>query len=308
MGYGSYTSTDWVKLKNSRGISETSRASDLFRHTEMDDRFNPRFIQMRESCDSADSPESTPIIIGFDVTGSMGYLAEEIAKNSLNLTITQIYEKNPVTNPHILCATIGDTCDRAPLQVTQFEADIRILEQTMDLWLEQAGGDYPEAYNLLWYFADRHTRTDAYEKRYKKGFLFTIGDAPNHDTLSSVSISEIFGDECKSVSNADILKTLSEKYEVFHIITKSSSPKLINDWNIILPDRVAFIDSEHIQNLSDVIISIMQLTNGMAKKDVIAQWPKDVQPVVSRALENIGPDKEKTVSTTKKNSFWPKAF
>jgi hypothetical protein len=30
---------------------------------------------------------------GLDVTGSMGYLSEEIAKNSLNKTMLEIYDK-----------------------------------------------------------------------------------------------------------------------------------------------------------------------------------------------------------------------
>ena len=161
MGYGSYRASDWTKLKVSKGLREESTAQEIFRAKGMQDRYNPRYIQMRESCDSADSPCSTPIVIGFDVTGSMGYLAEEIAKNAMHKVVTMIYDKKPVTNPHIMCAAIGDVCDKAPLQVTQFEADIRIQEQLMELWLEGEGGDAPESFNLLWYFAAFHTCSDS---------------------------------------------------------------------------------------------------------------------------------------------------
>lgn len=72
MGYGSYKASDWAKLKNSRSISDDSNAGAIFKKSTLNDKYNPRFIQMRESCDSNDSPASTPIIIAFDVTGSMG--------------------------------------------------------------------------------------------------------------------------------------------------------------------------------------------------------------------------------------------
>lgn len=308
MGHGSYTASDWAKLKNSRGISKTSSAADLFRQTKMDERFDPKFIQFRESCDSNDSPESTPIIIGFDVTGSMGYLAAEIAKNALNQTITQIYEKNPITNPHVLCAAIGDICDRAPLQVTQFEADIRILEQTMDLWLEGAGGDYPESYNLLWYFADKHTKTDAYEKRSKKGFLFTIGDAPTHCNLSGEAINKVFGDKSDDITNRALLNAVSKKYEVFHIITKTTSAELKEDWKKIIPGRVAFVDATNIGMLSEIIISIIQLTAGVSRQEVIAQLPKESQNVVAHAIENISSPADDSITGVIKKIFRPKSL
>ena len=45
MGHGSYTASDWAKLKNSRGISGTSNVDQLFRNKRMDDKYNPRFIE-----------------------------------------------------------------------------------------------------------------------------------------------------------------------------------------------------------------------------------------------------------------------
>ena len=171
MGRGSYTSADWSKLKKSSSISETSTASQIFKKRAMEERFNPRFIQLREARDSEEHPDSTPIIIGLDNPGSMGYLSEEIAKNALNETMMKLYSTKPVSDPQLMFAAIGDVTDQAPLQVTQFESDIRIAEQLLDLWLEGAGGDAPEDFSLLWYFAAKHTVTDSFTKRKKKGFL-----------------------------------------------------------------------------------------------------------------------------------------
>ena len=53
---------------------------------------------------------------------------------------------------------------------------------------ELGGGDGPEDYDLLWYFADKCTDTDSFNKRHKKGFCFTIGDASNHIKLTKEGI------------------------------------------------------------------------------------------------------------------------
>ena len=99
MGHGSYSSSDWAQLRNSRNITDTSKVADLYQSRGMKAIYDPSRIKVRESRDSKDNPLSTAIIVGLDVTGSMGYLSEEIAKNSLNKTMLEIYDKQPVTNP-----------------------------------------------------------------------------------------------------------------------------------------------------------------------------------------------------------------
>lgn len=298
MGRGSYTAADWQKLKNSRNITADSNASDLFQKRKIEEKFDPRYINVRESCDSEDSPESTPIILGFDVTGSMGYLAEEIAKNALNETITYLYEKQPVTNPHVLVAAIGDSkSDEAPLQVTQFEADIRIAEQLLDLWLEgRGGGNGGESYSLVWYFADRHTKIDSFEKWNKKGFLFTIGDEPCHGDLSKNEILRVFDDQCEGVSSKEIFEKASEKYEIFHIILKNSYnsvESMKKSWEEMIGKRYAVVNAANVDCISRVITSIMQIVNGADKNEVINQWEIHERDVVAEAIATIDFKKEK---------------
>ena len=95
MGYGSYTAKDWSRLKTTRSIDESS-VNDLFKNKQLLDKFNPKFISMRESRDNDEHPNSTPIAIGVDVTGSMGYLSEEIIKNSLNELMKKLYASNEI--------------------------------------------------------------------------------------------------------------------------------------------------------------------------------------------------------------------
>ncbi len=287
MGYGSYTSADWTKLKNSSKITETSTASQIFVKKEMEERFNPRFINVREARDSEDHPNSTPIMIGLDVTGSMGYLSAEIAKNGLNETMMKIYSTNLIEDPQMLFAAIGDVKDSAPLQVTQFESDIRIAEQLLSLWLEGRGGDIPEDYELLWYFAAKHVKTDAFDKHGKKGFLFTIGDADCHEILTKSSIVRIFDDECDDITSKELADMATEKFEVFHIHIQKGNEPLPKVFNEIIPGRILCIPKSAVNTLPEIIISTMQLVNGEDEDKVIAQWSDMAQPIVRQAIKDL---------------------
>jgi len=287
MGYGSYRSSDWTKLRNSRGIKSTSSVHEIFTSKKMDPKYDPSNINVRESRDSSDSPESTPIIIAFDDTASMGYLATEIAQNSLNKTVTEIYDKNPVTNPHVMCAAFGNAGDTAPLQVTQFEADIKIVEQLLDLWIVLRGlGDSGDP--LVWYFAAKHTSIDSFEKRGKKGFLFTIGDDYIKGSIRNFHINQIFGDEqVKDMKPEEILEMAKEKYQVFHIITKPLKPAVVDEWLNLLPYNTAIVDEKNVGNLYMVIISLMQLANGQDRDEILNQWPADVRGSIKEAIKHV---------------------
>jgi len=296
MGHGSYQSNDWAKLKNSRGINNASDSGQIFQKNKLDDKFDPKLIECRESCDSADSPESTPIIIGFDVTGSMGYLAAEIAKNSLNKTVTEIYEKQPVTSPHIMCAPFTGPDNSAPLQVTQFEADIRIVEQLLDMWVGFGGNRYSYD-SLVWYFAAKHTKIGSFEKRRKKGFLFCIGDeicGGDQDILTKQMVKRIYDDEIqKDLTLNEVLEIASEKYEIFHIVTAMRNNNALKTWQDFLPGHVAELDAKDIQYLGEVIISIMQLVNGIDRSVVVSQWPESIRHILSNAVSTISPSETK---------------
>ena len=290
MGHGSYQASDWTKLKNSRGLINASNSGEIFQNKKLADKFDPKLTECRESCDSTDSPESTPIIIGFDVTVSMGYLAAEIAKNSLNKTVTEIYDKQPVTNPHIMCAPFTGPDTNAPLQVSQFEADIRIVEQLLDMWVGFGGNTYSYD-SLVWYFAAKHTKIDSYEKRRKKGFLFCIGDeicGGDNDILTKEHVKKIYDDDIdKDLTLSELLKSVSEKYEVFHIVTKNRENNAYKTWNDFMPGRVAELDANNIQYLGEVIISILQIANGKSKSAVVSQWEESCQDIIEKAVFNI---------------------
>jgi len=294
MGFGSYSAADWGRLKTSSSITERSTANELFKAHSMPEKFDPKFINVREARDNDDHPNSTPVIVGLDVTGSMGYLSAEIAKNGLHETMMKIYSTKPIEDPQLMFAAIGDVTDRAPLQVTQFESDIRIAEQLLELWLEGAGGDAPEDFELLWYFAAKHTSTDCFEKRGKKGFIFTIGDADIHPMLNDSDIEAIFKDKSETLYTKEIAKMAKEKYELIHIhINKNNMLTLPSNFNEIIPGRILPVNKDSISFIPEIIISAMQIINGEDKNKVVAQWSDLAKPVVKEAVSYLKIEKAK---------------
>lgn len=289
MGHGNWNSSSWNNYKSAKGYTQASTVKDIYQASCIKDSLNPKSIEYRESCDSIDHPDSTAVIVGLDVTGSMGYLAEDIAKESLNTLITEVYNKQPIKDPHLMFMAIGDAyCDEAPLQVTQFESDIRIAEQLTDIYFEGCGGgNGGESYLLAWYFAARHTKIDCYEKHGRKGFLFTIGDECNHNKLTKDQIKKFIGDDVKSDLTAEeLLKEVSRQYEVFHLVVGNYIyHNSLNDWKKILGER-AFEVTDYTK-IPEIIESTMEVIGG---KDVLAaveQWNGDTSVVVQTAINGL---------------------
>lgn len=281
MGYGSYSAADWSKLKSSRSLSSAKHESEIFKNTTCNPKFDPRFIGTRECFDSADHPNTTPIVVGLDVTGSMGYLAVSIAKESLNDLIMKLYSTGAVEDPALMCAAYGDYLDNYPLQVTQFEADIRIAEQLLELYFENRGnGDVVPT--CLWDFLSRHTNIDSINKRNKKGFLFTIGDeAKIRPTEVSSTIKRVVGDDVPGATVESLLKEVQEKFHVFHIMVGGSGNEYILDGHKMV------IAKSDIDCIPEIIISTIQMQNGTSLVEAVDQWDSIKRPVISAALSQL---------------------
>jgi len=280
MGYGSYSAADWSKLKSSRQLSNTNSVSEVFTRKSCDPKYDPRYIGTRECFDSDDHPNSTPIVVGLDVTGSMGYLAVKVASEALNELIMKLYSTGSVEDPALMCAAYGDYRDVSPLQVTQFESDIRIAEQLLELYFEN-GGSGDVVPTCLWHFLANHTNIDAIKKRKQKGFVFTIGDNAEirKDISPAVTIHRVMGDKSEATSPEDVLKEAEKKFHLFHIMIGGD-----NQYNRQLMNGHAMtIQRTDIDLIPQIIISTIQLQNGKKKKDVLEQWDALERP----RLENI---------------------
>lgn len=293
--YRSFASASAVTLNAARssGMSDSMARKQVFKETRINALFDPKGVMVRESRDSAENPNSNAIIFGIDVTGSMGMIAEALAVEGLGKLVEGILTRKPVEDPHIMVMAIGDAfCDRAPLQVSQFETDIRIAEQLKSLWLEGGGGGNAfESYDLPWYFAGRRTSIDCFEKRGKKGYIFTMGDEPPPPQgLASWRLNDIFGGgEQADYTSADMLALAQEKYNVFHVIIEQGSyartrpAEVKNAWQKLLGKKaISLSDANY---MTEVILSVMDVNEGKNPEDVINSWedPK-IKNVVRYAL------------------------
>jgi hypothetical protein len=292
MGGGRMAPEDWDKIANQNAKKSQQQ---IFSSSSMDKDFDPRNLKngVRESVDSVGNPNSTPIILAVDVTGSMGILATHIAKNALGFLVREIYDRVPITDPHVLCAAVGDGyTDQAPLQVTQFEADVVLADQLERLWIEgNGGGNGGESYNLVWYFAANHTKTDSFTKRGKKGYIFTVGDERVHDRITPQMVKDVFGDASTveaDITTKDLYTMVAREWEVFHLVVEESSTsgyqRSLEAWRGILGERALRL-TDHTK-LAEVIVSTIQVNEGANATAVINSWDKTTALVVREALDS----------------------
>ncbi|MEM7405650.1 MAG: hypothetical protein AAF458_10185 [Pseudomonadota bacterium] len=292
MGYARWNPADWSRYSRSSVRGRSRR--ELFFRRSIEPDFDPLNIRLRESRDSERNPESTAIIIAFDETGSMGAIPEAFVRAGLATLVEEILARKPVPDPHVMIMGFGDAwCDDAPLQVTQFEADLRIAEQLQRIYLEGGGGGNAfESYNLPWYFAARRTALDCFEKRGQRGYLFTVGDEPPPPVLLAQHVQRVFGDAVPDdLASADVLAMASRMYHVFHVVVEQgsfyrSAPDLVLDpWRELLGQRV--LPLADYTRLAEVIVAAMEVSGGTGAVDVASSPATSRDLVVSNAVAGL---------------------
>jgi hypothetical protein len=261
MGTGTY-SISGAATRNYAFTSSNAVNSEIFKAKVINNAMNPRGIKLREARDSEDHPNSVPIILGLDVTGSMGSIPNFLVKNGLPKIMEKIFNGGE-KDPQILFLAVGDhECDSSPLQVGQFESNDELLDKWLkDVYLEGGGGgNNGESYHLAWYFAGRHTSIDSFEKRNKKGILFTIGDEPVLEDLPKSKINSIMGTTHDENFNLDgILKSAQKMYHVYHIHVKQTmsgqKKETIDSWKKILGDNLLI--AEKSEDIAELISSVV---------------------------------------------------
>jgi len=291
MGGNSWNSSDWSSFSSKTRSQSTSQT---FSQNSMHPDLDPRGVRLRESRDSAAHPNSHAVIVAPDVTASMGKLSEALVRTGVGVLVEELLKRRPVADPHVMCMGVGDAWarDRAPLQVTQFEADIKIAQQLSQIWLEGGGGgNGGESYHLAWYFAAMHTSIDCFEKRKKKGYLFTVGDENPHKVLSREQVKRVFGDDIeRDLTSAELLTMASRSYHVFHLLVEESyscDASVHKNWKDLLGERAIPL-SDHTK-LAELIVSTIQVNEGASVADVMKSWSGDTSVVVARGLGGLAP-------------------
>lgn len=290
-----YGASSYYSSGRSIDVTPTRRvtnASQVFKETRLRDEFNPAKIKLpREACDSAQSPRSRGIIYAEDFTGSMGRFLLSLIQKQFPRLIEKTYETVSY-NPHIMFMGVGDVAqgDEAPLQVTQFETDLRMLEQLEKLWLEQGGGCNPyESYILPWYFAAKYCKMDCLDKRGEKGFLFTFGDEEPTPYLTPDELITVFGNrddlDRRKVTATDCLEMASEKFNCYHIILRGSNydRDVVRKWKELMNGNAC--DLSDYECLPELVCTILKMYEGLSKTEALQSIEDfDKRKVVAEAL------------------------
>lgn len=109
MGGGSYSQKDWNTFSTKRRYHDPkTTVNNIYSQSTIDPGFDPKKFTIRESVDSPDNPESTPVIVALDVTGSMNPVLDSMARKGMKTICEEIYNRKPITDPHICTLGIGD--------------------------------------------------------------------------------------------------------------------------------------------------------------------------------------------------------
>lgn len=227
---------------------------------------------VRESRDNDDHPESLPVAMIFDVTGSMGDIPRMLQEKLASL-MDVIIAKAGIKDPQILVGAVGDSyADRYPFQVGQFESDNRFDEQLRNIILEAGGGgQVMESYALAYRFAAYHTATDSFEKRGKKGYLFTMGDEMPWPTVTAEEVREIFGVGAEADETVeDLLAKAQERWEIFHLYALDGSypndDRITSRWRKLLGERVVMVeDSSLVCEIVAGLVHMLETAHGVDK-------------------------------------------
>ena len=261
MGGGSY---NYVKAvhKMTTDYSLKSR-EEIFKQSHLCPEMDIRKKSVRESRDSEEHPESFPIIIALDETGSMGMVPEQLIKSAFPDIIKLIMEAG-IKNPQVCFCGFGDIqgCrEEAPVQIGEFESSDDLMEKWLQsIYLEgRGGGNNGEDPQMIWYVAAHHMKTDAFEKRGKKGVLITISDEPVHRYTPRQAITHYIGDGCENdLITSDILAEVQEKWDVYHIHIEHGTYRLDQtNWVELLDDKVNKNEGDWVTDVKRIIPNIV---------------------------------------------------
>lgn len=252
----------------------------------------------REARDSTEHPNSNPVFIGLDVTGSMRQVPS-IIQGKLKELMKLLLIKGYLEDPAICVAGIGDAemYDKAPFQVGQFESGIELENDLTNLYLEGGGGgNRQESYDLALYFLARMVETDAWEKRSKKGYAFIVCDEMLPRECKASSVREVFGiTEQSNIPTETLLTEVFERWELYCIVPKMTAhfkTEYQDSWATALGERLLYLEDP--SAISEMIASCIGVleetvdTEGLVTDLRDAGLSETGTAAVTKALAKVG--------------------
>lgn len=295
--YDDHVRTKAASGKSTFDYSDSLTPGNRVVHPDLDPRWrNKAGLKIRESRDSAEHPESTPIVVVLDVTGTMSNVVGAIHSSLKNL-YNLLLQKGYVQHPQIMFMAIGDSqitagrmCDEVPLQVGQFESDLRATLQLETMVIEGGGGGQKsESYQNAAYFLAEHTAHDAWDRRGKKGYAYFIGDELSWPNVEPAEIYALTGDVLAApIPTADLFARVKERYETFFILPDGAhnggDRQVLGFWRTLLGENVLQLSEPN--GAAELIALSIGTREAVVDLDEGAQHLADlgVDPSVRRAV------------------------
>ncbi|MEU0520978.1 hypothetical protein [Streptosporangium sp. NPDC006007] len=250
---------------------------------------DPHGVTARESRNSGEHPDTLAVAVLFDVTGSMRGVPRTLQSRLPDL-LGLLLRKDYATDPQILFGSIGDaTCDRAPLQIGQFESDNRMDDDLGKILLEGGGGgQMTESYELAMYFMARHTSLDCFEKRGRRGYLFIIGDELPYPKVKRREVRQVIGDDLRrDIPTGEIVTELTRMYDVYYILPAGAGHagdgQVLAAWRELLGQNVLELDD------LDAVCETIALTVGLGEDAIdLDEGLSDLDELGSASGEAVG--------------------
>ena len=277
--FSSYTArTKKVSLDTSGYVSydASTSARDIYTSRSLNSDLNPYKV-IRECCETSEHPDTIPVILALDVTGSMGQAAVEVSK-SLGVIMKNLYTK--FKDIEFLIMGIGDLeCDSAPIQASQFESDIRIAQSLDKLYFEfGGGGNYYESYSAAWFFGLYQTKLDCWE-RGKKGIIITLGDETLNPKLYTSRIKDVTGQSVQGekILTPDLYEMAKKRYDIYHIDVVHGNSSILHPDNVDTFAKVIGEDNVRqatIDQIPDIIVTFISASVDGNKSEESINWNK----------------------------------
>jgi hypothetical protein len=156
------------------------------------------------------------------------------------------------------------------------------------------GGQKRESYELALYLMARHTATDCFEVRGKRGYLFIIGDEMAYDRVKPREVSSVIGDTLtEPVPLQAIAAEVTRRWDTYYILPEGASyvgdDEVLSFWRKLLGQNV--IELADLDAVSETIALTIGLGEDTVDLDTgladLADVGSDAAPVVSKALAAI---------------------
>ena len=264
MGGGAWDSGTYHSSKSTRAASGVAdfayTQSATSAHTNLDPkRINSKPFGKLESRDSTEHPNSNPVLVCFDVTGSNIERAVDVQKKLP--TLMELLNKY-LTDTQVAVAANDDykVVGTNAIQISDFESDIRVDEHIRNIFLVgNGGGNNGESYDLLLYAAGRKMVLDSVEKRGKKGYMFMYADELVFPNVLKHEVADVFGDKIeRDIPIAEMIEEAQKNFHIFVIWPRGGEDRAHEQYKKLFGEENVLV-SQHPNLLCELIASTVGL-------------------------------------------------